>query len=334
VTSTRPSEPTVPSAASSTLDRSHPSPFPDPIPGIIPFGTVTLFAGAPAVGKTTMLAEWCQRWRDGKTICGHPTHPPTAFCYITGDRPWSEYQPMFDAVGFRDIPHYAVVEDTSISLADLRAPFKAAETFSKILDRLNIPPGAHVFVDPISPLFVTGDPNRQRDVAVSMIGFSRRCYERQINLTCTVHFGKQKADPKQRYARPQDRIAGSTSFAGFSCTQIYFCDPELPKQPYSLLGWNPRHHAPEDFKFVRNAEGLFIPYQGGDVLLGPEASLEAVLKALPPSPHDVSLETVVADVHVHSGYSRATVKRALQTLIREGRALRMGRGRYRAISPA
>jgi len=307
------------------------TPFPDPIPGIIPFGTVTLFAGAPGVGKTTMLAEWCRRWRDGLTICGHATTRPTAFCYITADRPWSEYVPMFAAAGFGDIPHYALADDTTRSLADLRDPKKVAEVFSRTLDQLQIPPGAHVFVDPISPLFIVGDPNKQRDVAVSMLGFSRRCTEYQINLTCTVHFGKQKSDPRQRYTRPQDRIAGSTSFAGFSCTQIYFCDPEPPQQPYSLLGWNPRHHPAEDFKFVRDDAGLFVPFH--EELVADDTA-EQVLGCLPPNGEDIPVNTLVVAVKVHHNLSRRAVYLALDALIRQRRVLRMGRGKYRRIQPS
>lgn len=306
--------------------------FLDPIPGIIPFGTVTLFAGAPGSGKTTVLADWCRRWRDGQPICGHPTNPPTAFCYISADRPWLEYQPMFDAAGFSDIPHYALVGDGSISLADLRKPFQSHTVFETVLDKLNIPPGSHVFVDPISPLFITGDSNRQRDVAVSMIGFSRRCQERQINLTCTVHFAKQKADPKQRYNRPQDRIAGSTSFAGFSCTQIYLCDPEPPKQPYTLLGWNPRHHAPEEFKLLRDpASNLFVPYEGESA---PVDSSEAVLACFPPAPTEIPLTTLLIDIKTLHGLSRKTVYRALDTLIQARRVIRMGKGKYRRVQPS
>lgn len=309
------------------------STFPDPIPGIIPFGTVTLFAGAPASGKTTMLADWCQRWRSGRSICGHATNPPTAFWYISADRPWLEYQPMFEAAGFPDIPHYAIVEDPTISLADLRNPREAHNVFARVLDKLDVQPGAHVFVDPISPLFITGDPNRQRDVAASMIGFSRRCFERQINLTCTVHFAKQKADPKQRYHRPQDRIAGSTSFAGFSCTQVYLCDPEPPKQPYHLMGWNPRHHAPEEFQFVRDASSnLFIPYQV-EAITESASTLECVLRCFPTPPENISLEALVIAVKIAHGLSRPTVKRALQSLIEHRRVLRMGRGSYRRVQP-
>lgn len=307
--------------------------FPDPIPEILPFGTVTLFAGAPAVGKTTMLAEWCRAWRDGSPINGYPTTRPTQLFYITGDRPWAEYAPMFAAVGFPEIEHYALVEDNTVSLADLRNPHKSHETFNTILDRLPLKPGAHVFIDPVSPLFITGDPNRQRDVAVSMIGFSRRCHERQINLTCTVHFGKQKADPKQQYARPQDRIAGSTSFAGFSCTQVYLCDPAGPKQPYYLMGWNPRHHAAEEFKFTRDKTGLFVPYTGKAEEPAAPESLEQVCRCFPTAPEQITLEALVMQAQIQHGLSRPTVKRALSTLIQAQRVLRMGRGQYRRVRP-
>lgn len=234
--------------------------FLDPIPGVIPFGTVTIFAGAPGVGKTAMLAEWIQRWHQNRTICGHPTNPPTNFYFIAGDRQWASHQKWFDLVEFPDINHYSLADDPAINLEDIRSDSSGATLFDMAINRLDPQPGGHLFVDPVSPLFITGNQNRSRDVAASLLGFSRIAQARQINITMTAHFAKQKGDHGDRYTRPQDRISGSGSFSGFSDTQIYLVDPE-GKQDFHLMGWTPRHRPPEEFKFTRDTNGLFIPYR-------------------------------------------------------------------------
>lgn len=310
------------------------APFPDPIPGVIPFGTVTLFAGAPAAGKTTILADWCKAWRDGTPIHGHATHTPTALAYLSADRSWATNAVIFDRIGYPDIPHYSLIDDSTVSLADLRKPFQSHDTFENILQRLDakgmLPPGAHLIVDPVT-LFVTGDANKMRDVAVSFIGFSRRCKERQINMTLTAHMGKQKADKNQQYTRPQDRIAGSTAFAGFSHTQVYILDPESEERPWHTLGWNPRDTAPEEFKITRGPDGLFIPYTDEHA---EDTTAELVLMAFPDPPHEISMADLTAQVKIDYAISRATLARALDRLIQARRVVRMGRGRYRQVRPS
>lgn len=321
------SDPTV--TQSTPPSQSAPlQPFPDPIPGIIPFGTVTLFAGAPGVGKTAMLAEWCRRWRDGRPICGHPTNPPTAFYYLAADRGWASDQKWFDAVGFGPIPHYSLADDLSYDLVKLSRAFNAAACFQDCLAKLNPIPGAHLFVDPVSPLFISGNPNQARDVATSMLRLTRVAQERQINITCTAHFGKQKADPNEQYTRPQDRIAGSGAFSGFSDTQIYLVDPMPPEQPYHLLGWNPRHSAPEEFKFVRNRAGLFVPYE-----LYTEIGLrQQIVEVIPYEPHTTA--QLLSLIHAAFDLPVRTIERYLKSLVHEGLVVKVRHGLYQRAKPS
>lgn len=263
-------------------DPNAPTTFPDPIPGIIPFGTLTIFAGAPGVGKTTMLIEWLRRWRDGRTICGHPTHDPTWFYYICADRGLSP-QAFYDMVGFSDrLTFFSVVSaDSKLNVDDLEKSSHGKELLKHCLEELAPIPGSHLLIDPLSPLFISGSPNNQRDVAASLIRISRRIEDRQINVTGTAHFGKQKADRQDRYRRPQDRISGSGAFSGYSDTQIYLVDPEKD-QPYYLLGWNPRYHPPEEFKFTR--ERWFVPYVGLEDIGNEPTDRPSEVLALLPEP--------------------------------------------------
>lgn len=304
--------------------------FLDPIPGIIPFGTVTIFAGAPGVGKTAMLADWIVRWRDGRPIWGHPTNPPTQFCYLAADRQWASHQQWFNRAGYPDIPRYSVADDVRFNLDELLKPYNALDLFRRSLDKANngAPPipGAHVFVDPVSPVFIAGNPNSSRDVARTLLNMSRECQQRQINITCAAHFAKQLADATSRYARPQDRISGSGAFSGFSDTQIYLIDPELPKSPFHVLGWNPRLSMPEEFTCVRDPKtGLFMPFD----IVNEDATSSEILDCFElMGPSEIG---AIRERAISKGHSRATVTRALSKLLDERRIVKLGRGRYQRV---
>lgn len=238
--------------------------FPDPIPGIIPFGTLSIFAGAPAVGKTTMLVDWIHRWLDGRTIWGHTANAPTRFYYVAADRGQTEEQ-FYAKAGEANRAHitfYSVVHDAAIDPENFHKDQHGSQLLSYVLGQLQPIPGSHVILDPLAPLFIHGNQNRSRDVAASLVKMSRRLAELHINITGICHFAKQKADKNDRYRRPQDRISGSGAFSGFSDTQIYLVDPEPPRIPYYVLGWNPRYSPPQEFKCTR--EEWFKPWRGLD----------------------------------------------------------------------
>lgn len=295
-------------------------PFPDPIPGIIPFGTVTLFAGASGAGKSTMLDEWLVRWRDGRTICGHQTNKPTALYLLIADRTWADdHQDWFRKLGWPDIPYYAIAEDPALPVA-YRDPAAAHRFLLYCLDKLKPIPGSHVVVDPITPLFIAGNPNDQRPVAWTLLDMGRICTTRQINITCTAYFGKQKADKTQQYTRPIDRIAGSGAFAGYSHCQVYITEPE-PDQPYHTLGWKPRHAPEGEFKFTRQpSTGLFVPFE----LYAELDRLEAVLACVPDEPTKTSL--ILHRVHTKLGLSEKRAEFYLRQLKSQGRIVRVGHG--------
>lgn len=298
----------------------------DPIPGVIPFGTITIFAGAPGVGKTAMLVDWIVRMRDGRTIWGHATQPSLAYAYIAADRQWMSHQKWLDLVGFGDIPRYSIADDPTFNLNDLIGGVKALDLFKRSLDRANngspVEPGTLVVVDPIAPIFIAGNANVSRDVARSLLGMSRECQSRKITLIVTAHFGKQSADKSDRYQRPQDRIAGSGAFSGFSDTQIYLVDPEPPDYPYHVIGWNPRHARPQEIPCQRNDHGLFEPY---DVMREDNVASEVLdtLELTGPT----AAAVIYDRVHHQFGYSKATAKRALERLLQQGRVSRIGHAR-------
>jgi hypothetical protein len=208
-----------------------------------------------------MLLDWMRRWRDGRTICEHPTCKPTHFYYIVADRGQTS-DAFYNKLGYREgVTFYSVVSaDSGQNVDDYAKDAHGKALFDHVMLTLNPEPGSHVVIDPLAPLFIAGNQNRTRDVASSLIRMSRTIEERRINITGTWHFAKQKDGKAERYKRPQDRISGSGAISGFSDTQIYLVDPEPPQIPYHTLGWNPREVPPEEFKFER--QQWFIPYVG------------------------------------------------------------------------
>lgn len=297
-------------------------PFPDPIPGVIDFRTVNILAGAPGVGKTTMFAEWCARWRDGRTICGLPTHAPTGLFYLSSDRGGHSTNKLLNHHQLLDnyTVYYNPLDDPSFDRRLLGNANVSLETLRWCLKQFATPiiPGSHLAIDPAAPFFVPGSQNEPRAVGRLLWELHIIARELQCTIFILAHFSKQLADASQRYTRPQDRISGSGAWSGFSDTQIYMVDPEPPAQPYHLLGWNPRHAPPAQFKFVRDGQ-VFVPYHSledvGAKYAVPE-SARALFLLIPDAGCPTSeLESAATAL---LGISRASLFRYLKVLEAKG----------------
>lgn len=238
----------------SAVDQQPAQPFPDPIPGVIPFGSLTILGGAPDAGKTTLLKDFIRRWQAGKTICGQPTNCPTNFYFLAADRQQDDL-----AAELPGVKIYALAHDLDFNQTVLANSAGALDVLAGCIARLAPQPGGFLMVDPVAPLFIPGSINDPRAVARALLFLTRSTRALRITSLATAHFHKQPGDESRKYRRPQDRIAGSTAFSGFSDTKMYLIDPELPEQPYHIFGWTPRRQPPEQFKFIRQAEG-FVPY--------------------------------------------------------------------------
>lgn len=280
-----------------------------------------------------MLVDWMRRWRDGRTIWGHSTNPPVGgFYYVCADRGQTEDE-FHAKVGFSDDVHfYSVVSAQSgIDHTNFHKDAHGGQLLTHTIGALNPPPGSHLFIDPLAPLFITGNQNRARDVAASLVGLSRIIEERQINITGICHFAKQKGTKADRYTRPQDRISGSGAFSGFSDTQIYLVDPEPPQQDYYILGWNPRHHAPEEHKCTRDE--WFVPYVGlQDVGNTPENDRPTQVAALLPE-EGLRFNDWAAAAQSAFDISESTFERDFRTLKTRNVIWKDDDGRWHRIKP-
>ncbi len=315
---------------SATTTSTSPIIYPDPIPGIITFGTINIFAGAPGVGKTAMIVDWMARMASGRTVWGHPTNCPTGFYYIAADRQWNSHSKWLELAGLdpSKINHYSIADDDKLDLTQISNPNAALDFFASCLMGLNPQPGGFLVVDPGSPLFIAGSPNSSRDVARSLLSFSRIARAQKLTILFSAHFGKQSGDVKDRYVRPQDRIAGSVAFSGFSDTQIYLVDPEPANdQPYHIMGWVPRHSAPAEFHCVRGSNGLFVPHN----VMTEDEQTQRVLDAFDKDNEVVSLNDMVLRCSERHGYHRMLVRRTLDRLLKHRRVMKIGRGRWQRV---
>lgn len=315
----RPRPPKVAPPASVT---EHPSqPVPDPIPNIIPSRKVSLLAGAAGVGKTTILAGFARRWRDGEPICGKPVNKPVHIAFIAADRGWDSHQKWFDAVGYGDIEHYSLQDDMALDWDRILRRDQLKLLFLEALNKVNARPGSLILVDPIS-IFVPGNLIDYKTTAAGLGHLNRICKQRGVTVIGTAHMSKQKSDARDRYLRPQDRILGSAALAGFTDTQMYLLAPEDLDEDYYGFGWIPHHAPAETFHFIRDPEtGLFTPYLQQTDSQGEQ--VQALLTAIS-ADEGATTKALVEMMGEHYAVARATVYRQLHRLEKQKEIIRGG----------
>lgn len=293
------------------------------LPPIIPPASVSLLAGAPGAGKTTLVAWLATRFRDCLPIFGHQPNPVPRQLFISADRSWKDSTRLwFDAVGFPDIEAYSLQDDRAFKKIHLRKRQERMTVLRACLDRFApIVPGTLAWVDPIS-LFLGGNLIDYDTCMVACCEIRELCQDHGLTVIGTAHAGKQKADKMQRYLRFQDRIAGSVALFGYTDTQMYLAEPSEVGEEYYLFGWHPHHSKPETFQMQRNASGLFEPYADPDA--GREREL---LSAIPLSP-DLTRVRDILEAAYAQGISKRSCFRFLDTLTAQQAIVKVGRGQY------
>lgn len=295
-------------------------PFPDPVPTIIRFASLNILAGASGVGKTCLMSWILTHFRDGTPLFGHPVAQPTKIAYICADRGWATAVYWLEKAGYPDLPLYSLADDPLFQPYRLRERRMLIAILAECLDRLQLPPGSLVIIDPIA-LFLGGNPNDYQSVAVACLEIRRLCTSRQLTIWGLAHASKQKADKKDRYDRLQDRILGSSALLGYADTQMYLASPEETGEKYYQFLWH-SHTAPgEVFPLGRDAEGMFVPYAESVQSLDEDKILAAI------STEEAG--SAWGEILIASETSKSTLHRYLQELTKEGRVLKLGHGKYR-----
>jgi len=302
---------------------------PDPIPGILPGGGISLLAGLSGTGKTTLIAQIARWVCDRQPVFGHQLGPIPMQGVLSADRSWVQDTALwFTAAGLPEIPWYSFEDDEAFNPKRFRRKWDRVSLLAEGIDHLQLPPGSLLYVDTLA-LFLGGNLLDYDTCAIAAIEIRRLLQERGLSLIGTCHAGKHKADRRQQYLRLQDRILGSAAQHGYSDTQMYLaCPAELEYehgQGGYLFAWHPHHAPAESFVLERDPKtGLFIPQDG----IALEAGRDLVFSWIPDSATGIATLELVERAE-EQGLSRKTVQRRLVDLLRDGLIERPVKGRYR-----
>ena len=325
-------------------DNTTPTFPPDPLPPILLGGSVNVFAGASGTGKTALLAGWAVALRDKTPICGYLPGQIRKIYVISADRSYIQSTKLWFALaGWGDIPAYSLQDDLGFNLARLRKRSDRVSILQHCIDTLSVEPWSVVIVDPLG-LFLGGNLLDYDTCLVACSEIRRICQRRQFTILGLAHASKQIADPKRRYLRLQDRIAGSTAIFGYSDTQIYLAAPEelsTPKHPidHYTLYWNPHHSPSETFALQRTSEGLFGPAEkiidarptNALTQLERAASIMEWITDLPGGTNYGDLASLVLRHPTLNCTNDRMLRRWIAALIDAGMIERVGHGSYKQV---
>lgn len=306
--------------------------FPACIDGILPYKSISLFAGASGVGKTALKAEWIARMLSGRSILGRPTHRPTGIYYLAADRPWVDtYSLAFEAAGVSkaDLIVDCLLDDPTYDPRELKKPGHSAFNFLRDrLARLKPIPGSLLSIDPMAPLFIQGDQNSARDVAVSLHWIRKLVDEYQCTVVCDMNVTKIKIG--EGFADLFDAFSGSAAFRAYADTLFVFQRDDDQDNGPRTLHWQARR-APRGkmtFQFDEPTK-LFVPYTGLQAD-GPTAETDRptfVLSHLPDDGAERQAWFDLVECHIQY-YSLSTFKRDIDKLLDRKLISRDARGHY------
>lgn len=309
----------------------------DPVPSLFTVGSITLLSGPSGAGKTTLMADWLTRLRDGRSICYQPAFPPPYIGVIATDRPWRDHQAWFDKAGFTRVPHYSLRDDEKLDWDRFLRPTHLPGLFRDALSRLDaqhpsgaMPPGSLVFVDTLM-MYLPGNLIDYRQTAVGISKLDQIIQKRKLVLIGTAHTSKQKSAPDQQYTRPQDRILGSMALLGYTDTQVFLLPPlddekDDPASVCSTVGIISHHKRPIIMELVRDTQtGLFVPYRH---TVEEDARIQELLSVVLPEPNASRTRELVEYAADNLNLNRRTVHRWLNILENRGMVYQPTRGNW------
>ena len=302
-----------------------------PIPRFLPAWQPHFLSGPPGGGKTCLLASIVKSLLAGEPVFGKACNPVPFVGLIAADREWSDGQQWYTAAGCPDLPYFSLI-DSDVPTLKLKKPGYPIQLLDEIFsEHFKAPPNSLLIIDPIS-YWTGGDMNRYMQVYLAMIELNRFCLRNQCTIIGLAHTGKQKADAKERYARPQDRINGSAALLGCSGTQMALETPDQTEGDFYRFTWVPHHAQAESFDLERDAEtGLFRLVADGPPDIGAKTSPHPqVLRLIPHAPSNpVTPQLLLRLASTNQvEVSRKTVFRCLKLWLDAGVVEQVAPGRY------
>lgn len=302
----------------------HAGKYPDPIPLVIPASGISLLAGAPGVGKTAFLATLLKAFRDHQPIFGHQPAllPDNGIAIISADRSWDSTKIWFERAGWPEVPVYSVIDDPAFTKSKLRRRHDRVTLLSEFIDKMAVPRGGLIIVDPIS-LFLGGNLLDYDTCMVSCMEIRDLLRARSLTCIATAHSSKQKSEKKDRYLRLQDRILGSTALFGFTDTQMYLASPEEIDEKYYAFLWQPHMLPVETFRLARDPQGLFTAY-----IEDPQQGTRSLLLACFPEDGTALARSDLRAKANEIPLANSTFNNLLRQLIESGDVVKISHGVY------
>lgn len=307
---------------------------PDLIPDILPSCEVHLLSGASGAGKTALVATLLRACVEEKPFFGLQTRRPAFMGIVSSDRGWRDHAKWFQKVGL-EIPYYSLVDDSTVTGHGIRAVHGNRDGLLRSsLKKLiaPIPQDSLIILDPIS-LFLGGDFLNYDLSYTHMLDMTKEAIAGGFTILATAHASKQKADSGQRYARPQDRVAGTTAQTGCAGTTLHLAPPNETGENWHELSWTP-HHAPSGLRRLVREEGtgLFTALSNTFPTKGDNIKMEAARRILAFLPEDgtpVNAKELVRVIMEELGVSRTLVYEWLGIAAALGLVIHAGHGAWR-----
>jgi hypothetical protein len=271
----------------------------DPIPGLFAARETHLLSGASGGGKTTFIGWFVAQLMTRDLIWGYPILHPRFVGYIAADRAARSARRKFTEAGWRYPAVYGLVDHQDPTIrTQLRKTMTGGgkdpgvsgfTLFTKALEyfrqtyfherspRDPLPPDSLIIVDGMAAIFgIEPSGSYLRQVAAPLLLLNMLCRDQKLTVLLVHHAGKQVADKAQRYARPQDRVLGSTALLGFTSTQLVVEEPQLSGRKDGLYTLTVCSHDAPGFSvlFDRASNGAFVEVGNGAAI--PDASLDAL----------------------------------------------------------
>lgn len=288
---------------------------------IFPTREVHLLAGPSGSGKTTWLLQTLQKWHKSEPIFDQPSHP-SDFIYIACDRSLDTTLETMSRLGIPEnsFPIMSLVDqDIPATIESILNAVRTANPTVKLL-----------VIDGFATLLPGGDIIRPMSVANFLRHVTRLCKRFDLTIIGIVHTAKTKEG--EGYAKPRERISGTTAWAAF-CETVVLIEPvkaDDPNDRQRKLYLLPRNHAESTHDYILDSHGCFVPYN----LQTDVAYVQLDLWLRKQTAGDQFITYTIHEYAETMKIAQRTAERWLSDRTTSGQVERLKKGVYRKPRPA
>jgi AAA domain-containing protein len=222
---------------------------------ILPKHEIHLFGGPSHSGKTTLLLQLIDLWRNGRDVFGHRSYP-APFVYMSCGRSLSSVHAVIKRANIDPDTEPRFNLTSTVDAGECKN-FEQAYTIAR-----NIEPDLEVlFIDGIHHI-CPGKENSLKDVSEFLAYITRRLQETGITLVGVGHSSKTKGE--DRFSNPRERFLGSSAWGTGSSTMIIVerCRPDELQNNQRKVLVMPTNAADQVFDYSIDINGMFQPDLG------------------------------------------------------------------------